>query len=170
MRNHAGRKSLSVITCVLLAFVLSLLITACGKKADNSGAAPNGNQAGTMKKSLNVANEAAAIRTLQTIFRAQAQYMLSHAEEYGTFDQLIQDNYLDQRFAGTTPLVEGYAFTLKLTPKSGGESAAYSINADPNQENKTSTGGARHLFMDSSSNVIHVNTGQPATAHDPTLQ
>jgi hypothetical protein len=123
-----------------------------------------------MKKSLNVANEAAAIRTLQTIFRAQTQFMLSHGEEYGSLNDLVQDNHLDQRFAGSAPVVEGYAFNVKIRPRSGGESAAYSVNADPQQSDETSTGGARHLYMDSSSNVIHANARQTATANDPPLQ
>ena len=160
-----------VISSVFLALALTLLASACGNKADNSASQPSGNQAGGLKKSLNVANEAAAIRTLQTIYSAQTQYMLSHAEEYGTFDQLRTDNYLDQRFAGTSPVVEGYGFTIKLTPKSGsGEAAAYSVNADPKQDDETTTAGARHLYMDSSSNVIHASATQPATANDPPLQ
>jgi hypothetical protein len=170
MRTHARRKSVRLVAFVLLALIVTLLASACGKTADNSGAGNSGNQAGELKKSLNVANEAAAIRTLQTIFRAQSQYMLSHAEEYGTFDQLAQDNYLDQRFAGVAPVVEGYAFTIKLTPKSDSGSAAYSVNADPKSQDGTSTGGARHLYMDSSSNVVRANAQRPASANDPPLQ
>jgi hypothetical protein len=170
IKNHAQRKGVSVIASVLLALAVILFISACGKKADNSGAENSGNQAGGLKKSLNAADEAAAIRTMQTIFRAQTQYMLSHAEEYGTFDQLRADNYLDQRFAGAAPVVEGYAFNIKVTPKSGSESAAYSINADPKQDDGTPTGGARHLYMDSSSNVVHASATHPATISDPPLQ
>ena len=170
MRKDVQRKSVGVVACVLLGLAITLLASACGQSADNSGAENSSGQTGGLKKSLNVANEAAAIRTLQTIFRAETQYMLSHAEEYGTFDQLKQDRYLDQRFAGTAPVVEGYAFTIQLTPKSGSGAAAYSINADPKQEDASSTGGARHLYMDSSSNVIHANAQQPATANDPPLQ
>lgn len=170
MKNHVQGKSVSLIAAVLLTVSLTFLAAACGQKTDNSGAGNSGNQTGEFKKSLNVANEAAAIRTLQTIFRAQTQFMLSHAEEYGSFGDLIQDNYLDQRFAGTAPVVEGYAFTIKLRPKSGGEAAAYSINADPQQEGGTNTGGARHLYMDSSNNVIRANAQRPATANDPPLQ
>ncbi|MDT4955661.1 MAG: hypothetical protein QOJ02_3799 [Acidobacteriota bacterium] len=171
IENHS-RQSIAKLSLVSM-LALSLLLTfACGKKTDNSVAENSGNQAGGLKKSLNVANEAAAIRTLQTIYRAQTQYMLSHAEEYGTFDQLKTDNYLDQRFAGAAPVVEGYAFTMKLTPKSGsGEAAAFSINADPKQQDDgTSTAGARHLYMDSSSNVVHASATQSATANDPPLQ
>jgi len=170
MRNHAQRKSLSIIASILLGLGITLLASACGQKADNTGTETSGNRTGGLKKSLNVANEAAAIRTLQTIFRAQTQYMLSHAEEYGTFEQLMKDHYLDRRFTGTAPVVEGYEFTIQLTPKSGSGAAAYSVNADPKQEDASSTGGARHLYMDSDSNVIHANAERPATADDPPLQ
>jgi hypothetical protein len=169
MANHS-RLSITKLSLVSMLALSLMLISACGKKADNSGVENSGNQAGGLKKSLNVADEAAAIRTLQTIFRAQTQYMLSHAEEYGTFDQLRADNYLDQRFAGAAPVVEGYAFTIKLTPKSGSESAAYIINADPKQDDGTPTGGARHLYMDSNSNVVHASAAHPATVNDPPLQ
>ena len=170
MRTYAQRIGAPFIVSVLLSLAIALLASACGKKADNSVSGNSGNRTGEMKKSLNVANEAAAIRTLQTIFRAQTQYMLSHAEEYGTFDQLVQDNYLDERFAGRAPVVEGYAFTIKLTPKSESEAAAYSINADPQQDDGTSTGGARHLYLDSNSNVVHASAQRPASANDPSLQ
>jgi hypothetical protein len=168
--NKHSRQSISKLSLVTMLALSLLFISACGKKVDNSGADNSGNQTGVLKKSLNVADEAAAIRTLQTIFRAQTEYTLSHAEDYGTFDQLVKDNYLDQRFAGAAPVVQGYAFTLKLTPKSGGEAAAYSINADPKQEDGTPTGGARHLYMDSNSNVVHASAAHPATVSDPPLQ
>jgi hypothetical protein len=96
--------------------------------------------------------------------------MLSHAEEYATFAQLVQDNYLDSRFVGDAPVVAGYSFTMKLTPKSGAEGAAFTVNADPGNMDGTSTSGARHLYLDSTSNVIHVNATRPATVSDPPLQ
>src|SRR2546430_466753 len=94
-----------------------LLIAACGQKASNSAADNSANGTGPYRKSLNVADQAAAIRTLQTIYSAQTQYMLSHGEEYGTLEQLAQENFLDQRFKSASPVVEGYAFTLKIMPK-----------------------------------------------------
>lgn len=165
MRNHAQRKIVSLVACVLLALAGALLISACGQKAENSG-----NQVGGFKKSLNVANETAAIRTLQTINRSQTQYMLSHGEEYGTFDQLVAEHYLDGRFAGTAPVVEGYVFTIRLSPKGEERSSEYRVNADPKQDDGTSTAGARHLYIDWTSNVVHGNATQPATVNDPPLQ
>jgi hypothetical protein len=168
MRNPVRREKVSLFVPVMLA--LALLASACGQKAGNSSAADPGDQTGGPKQSLVVANEAAAIRTLQTIYRAQTQYMLSHAEEYGTFNQLVRDNHLDQRFAATAPVVEGYVFTIKLTPKSSGEAAAYSVTADPQGSVGARSGGARHLYMDSSSNVVRANALAPAMANDPPIQ
>ncbi|MDT5120868.1 MAG: hypothetical protein QOC96_350 [Acidobacteriota bacterium] len=166
MKNHAQRRSASIIAAALLALVaVALFASACGKKADNSA-----NETGPYRKSLNVADQAAAIRSLQTIYGAQTQYMLSHGEDYGTFEQLAQDNYLDQRFKSTAPVVEGYVFTIKLTPKSGSSSAMYTINADPKEDNPANATGARHLYMDATSNVIHANATRTATVNDPPLQ
>lgn len=164
MKKHEQRRS--IIASFLLTFVaVALCLSACDKKTDNSA-----NETGPYRKSLNVADQSAAIRTLQRIYEAQTQYMLSHAEDYGTFDQLVKDNYLDQRFAGAAPVVEGYAYTMKLTPKAGSSSAAYTVNADPKQDDPTHTTGARHLYLDSASNVVHANAKQSATVNDPPLQ
>lgn len=164
MKNQMRRRR-HIASVLLILVAIALFASACGKKADNPA-----NEAGPLKKSLNVADQAAAIRTLQTIYRAQTEYMLSHAEEYGTFDQLAQDNYLDQRFKSTAPVVEGYVFTMKLTPKSDGQSAAYTVNADPKEDNPANATGARHLYLDATSNVVHANATRTATASDPPLQ
>ena len=69
-------------------------------------------------------NEAAAIKTLQTLAVDQRLYNKQHqGNAYGTFDQLISDVNLDKRFAGDTPVVTGYIFTVKITPKASGQSA-----------------------------------------------
>ncbi|MDT4966396.1 MAG: hypothetical protein QOJ64_1133 [Acidobacteriota bacterium] len=152
----------------LVLVIIALFSTACGSKSTNS--ANSSNETGTLRKSVNVADEAGANRTLQTMFRAQTEYMLSHAEDYGTFDQLVADNYLDSRFAGASPVVGGYAFKMTLTAKSGSDSAAYTVNADPRSADGTPTGGARHLYLDSTSNVIRANATRSATASDPPLE
>lgn len=170
MRNYTPRKNIGLVLCCLLALAAALLTSACGRKADNSTIENSGDQTGGLKPALNSANEAAALRSLLTIYSAENQYMLSHAENYATFEQLAADRYLDGRFASAAPVVDGYAFTIRLTPKAGSESAAYSINADPKPINGTSLNGARYLYIDSTSNVIHTNPAQPATASDPPLQ
>lgn len=144
----------------MLTLMIALLAAACGSQTENSN-----NQTGVLKKSMNVADETAAIRNLQNIFRAETQYLTIHSG-YGTFDELVKDGSLDQRFAGSAPVLEGYAFTLTIKPDSSGQATDYGINADPKVE---PSGGARHLYMDSSSNIIHANASQRATASDPSV-
>src|SRR5215472_6027009 len=76
-------------------------------------------------------NEAAAIETVQRIHQAEVSYALGHHQEFGTFDQLIADGSLDEKFKGNNPLVNGYIYTLKVTPKSQTQPSNFSINADP---------------------------------------
>ena len=112
-------------------------------------------------------NEAAAIKTLQTIAVDQRLYYKQHqGNSYGTFDQLISDVDLDKRFAGDTPLVSGYIFTMKLTPKASGQPASYTINADP----QTETTGSNHYYVDANSDMVKVNAQQPAGPDDPPVQ
>jgi len=156
-KSSAWRKSIVALFMLLALTVLSF--SACGSKTENSS-----NGAGSLKKSLNAADEAAAIRTMQNIFRAETEYMAVHSGSYGTFDEMVKDASLDQRFAGSAPVLSGYVFTLKLTPDTSGQATAYSVNADPKDE---PSGGARHLYMDSASNVVRGNASRTAGPTDP---
>lgn len=112
-------------------------------------------------------NEAAAIKTLQTIAVDQRLYYKQHqGSSYGTFDQLITDVDLDKRFAGDAPVVSGYVFTLKLTAKASGQPAFYTINADP----QTDTTGKNHYYVDANSDMVKVNATQPAGTEDSPVQ
>ncbi len=116
-------------------------------------------------------NETAAIKTLQTIRDAQADYSLGHRGEYATFDQLIHEGSLDDRFAGEKPVVNGYVFTMKVTAKSSSQPANYSVNADPQvSEGITTSTGKRHFFLDPSVSTVRENPEQPASATDPAIQ
>src|SRR3954467_1515275 len=128
MKSGTNARRKGLVALVMLA-LMTLFVSACGSKTENSTP-----QAGTLKRGLNAADEAAAIRTLQTIFRAQTQYMTIHSGSYGTFDDLVKDGSLDQRFSGSAPVVEGYVFAIKLAPDASGQATDYSINADPKEE------------------------------------
>ena len=161
MRSEMSARRKSIVALVMFT-LLGLFVSACGSKTENSN-----NQTGTLKKSLNVADETAAIRTLQNIFRAETEYMTGHEAKYGTFDQLVKNQSLDERFAGSAPVADGYVFTLTLKPDASGQATEYSINADPRDE---PSGGARHLYMDSSSNVVRANATRKASLSDPPIQ
>ena len=112
-------------------------------------------------------NEAAAIKTLQTLAVDQRLYNKQHqGNSYGTFDQLISDVNLDKRFAGDAPVVTGYIFTVKITPKASGQPAFYTINADPQKSDGLGATGKNHYYVDANSDTVKVNDSQPAGPDD----
>ena len=116
------------------------------------------------------ANEAAAIKTLRTIAEQQMLYYNAHQRStFGDFDEMLKEGLLDTRFSGTTPVVEGYIFQLKVIPKSTTSPAGYSVNADPQVNEGVGATGKNHYYLDSNTNTIHVNPNQPAAATDPPI-
>jgi prepilin-type N-terminal cleavage/methylation domain-containing protein len=122
------------------------------------------------QSSVRSANQAAAIRTLQAIAVEQRIYYNSHnRSSYGTFDQLIADGQMDRRYAGEEPLVEGYIFRLKATPKTGNQPPLYTVNADPQKPDGVTATGKEFYYTDANSSTIHVNGTQPAGSNDPPM-
>ena len=122
------------------------------------------------KAAVKSANEAAAIKTLRTIAEQQMLYYNSHQRStFGTFDEMLKENMLDTRFAGTTPVVEGYIFQMRVIPKSTSNQPGYVVNADPQVTEGVGATGKNHFYLDSDSNTIHVNPTQPAGATDPPI-
>ena len=122
------------------------------------------------KAATKSANEAAAVKTLRAIAEQQMLYFNSHQRSsFGTFDEMLKENLLDTRFSGSTPVVDGYVYTMKVIPKSTSQQAGYTINADPQVSEGVGATGTNHFYLDSDSNTIHVNRTQPATATDPPI-
>jgi len=122
------------------------------------------------KAAVRAANEAAAVKTLRTIAEQQMLYYNSHQRtSFGTFDEMLKENLLDTRFAGTTPVVDGYLYTMKVIPKSTTQQAGYSINSDPQVTEGVGATGKNHFYLDANTNTIHVNASQPASATDPPI-
>lgn len=117
-------------------------------------------------KARPAADEAATLMTLKTIANAQQTYFARTGGAYGTFDQLAESGALDGRFRGARPVVNGYAFTMRVATSPADKPAAYSLNADPAADPQAS--GARHYFMDGAG-AIHYNESQAAVATDPVL-
>ena len=104
---------------------------------------------------------------MRAITRAQAAYNISNPGDYGTFEQLTSGGYLDKRFNNSRPKYNGYVFTMTVSAKSGSREGSYGLNADPDPALKSS---GRHFYIDSSSQEIHVNASQPASASDAKVQ
>jgi len=122
------------------------------------------------KSAIKAANEAAAVKTLRSIADQQMLYFNAHQRNaFGTFEEMRKENLLDSRFDGTTPVVDGYVYTMKVIPKSTSAQPSYTINADPQVASGVSATGKNHYYVDSDTNTIHVNADQPATATDPPI-
>jgi len=115
------------------------------------------------KAAQKAGNEAATMQDLKTIAAVQIQYYNTHARTFGTFEQMVKEQMLTSKFEGNPPSPDGYIFTLKVTPKTAGSPASYTLNADP----QTTGSGTNHFYLDSSDSSIHINQTQPAGAGDP---
>jgi prepilin-type N-terminal cleavage/methylation domain-containing protein len=118
--------------------------------------------------SVRSTNEAAAITHLQRISTAQVTFFnTKNRSGYGTFDQLSSGGYLDKRFAGDAPLVDGYIFRMTLTAKSGNQPPAYGVNADPQKPTGLTATGSRFFYIGSDVGTPTSNSEKPATPEDP---
>jgi Tfp pilus assembly protein PilE len=117
------------------------------------------------KAAVRAGNEAAAMQNLKTIAALEIQYYNTHHREFGTFDDLVSEGFLSARFKGQAPVVDGYVFTLTITPKAENTRARYVLNGDP-QDNST---GTNHFYLDSSSSEIRFNPNRRAGPNDPLL-
>lgn len=113
-------------------------------------------------------NEASAVQIIKTISINEKNYFQTH-HDYGTFSQLVADGNLDQRFTSDQPVIDGYIWTLQITPQSNHQPPAFAIHADPKISEGFSATGRRHFYLDSNDRSIHASEEQPATNNDPTL-
>jgi hypothetical protein len=127
------------------------------------GSCSSGNSSqglGALPKAMGAADEASAIQTLRTIATAEGQLKATRGS-YGDFDALTSAGYLDQRFAGRSPNLQGYRYTVSATD------AEFTVNADPQTTETHATTGTRHFYLDGSDNAVHANPTQTASKTDP---
>ena len=150
-----GACSRQRIAKAIVAIVCGLLLTACSSGNTSEGL-------GVFPKAEGTADEASAIQSLRTIATAQGQMRVTRGV-YGDFDALVQAGLLDQRFAGSEPNLKGYRLVMKIADSD------FMVNADPQTTQSQPTTGARHFYLDSSDNAVHVNARQAASRNDPLL-
>jgi prepilin-type N-terminal cleavage/methylation domain-containing protein len=118
---------------------------------------------------IKAGNENAAAQTLDRIRTYQAQYAARNRGRFATFDQLVTNAGLDEKFTGDRPVVNGYIFTMTLEEPSSAKPASYKVNADPQVPTGITATGTRFFYTDSSLGTIKANDTQPAKAEDPSI-
>lgn len=112
-------------------------------------------------------NENAAIQTLMRVREAQVAYASTHRGEYATFEDLLKNGALDDKFQGSdTPVINGYTFILKVVRKSPQSPATFTINANPQKQGDT---GTRFFYIDDKANSVRANDEKEAGPQDPSV-
>ncbi len=123
----------------------------------------------TIQRRVVAVNEADALYTLELIAAAEHVHLQAYGE-YGTIKQLTDTGILQTEFYGDTPARAGYAYTVKLAPKSDAQPASFSVNADPLRANGRDATGRRHFYISSEVIGVRYNEDRPATAADKPRQ
>jgi general secretion pathway protein G len=152
-KDNKSRRGFSLVELMIVISIIGILV-AIGIPA--------------WQASVRSTNEAAAITHLQRISTAQVTFFnTKNRSGYGTFDQLSSGGYLDKRFVGDTPLVDGYIYRLTLTPKASNTPPAYGVNADPQKPTGLTATGSRFFYIGSDVGTPTSNGEKSAGPEDP---
>ncbi len=118
-----------------------------------------------IRRRVIAANESATLTNLDNIQAAEQLYFETYGQ-YGTLRQLVDAGVFRSEATGDPPVAHGYAFTLKVQPRSGDQSGGYSVNADPVRAGGRDATGRRHFFISSEVTGVRYNESRPATKDD----
>ena len=164
--NSKFRSSRQRLTYITLCLVVSgFVFTACQSAAPKPAPPTSRTKNADVVNVVNKQDSDNVVASLRTIRNAQTTCYSQTNGRYGTFDQLVRNQFLPRSFAGERPTVRGYTFTLKFTQINGDydTGAAYTVNADPVE------GKGQHFFLDKQ-HVIHYQDRQAASETDPVFE
>ena len=119
----------------------------------------------TVRRRLIAANESSALGSLESIQAAEQLYFETYGR-YGTFKEMADAGIFQTELTGDPLVGQGYAFTLRVRPKTETEPAAYSVNADPVRTGERDATGRRHFYIGSDVTGVRFNETRPATKDD----
>jgi prepilin-type N-terminal cleavage/methylation domain-containing protein len=152
-RERFGQRGFSLVELMIVISIIGILV-AIGIPA--------------WQASVRSANEAAALSHLQRIATQQITYYnTKNRAGYGTFDQLVDGGYLDARWKGDAPVVDGYVFSISITPKSSSQPPGFGVNANPQKPTGLTATGSQFFYIGSDSGGPRANGEKPASAEDP---
>lgn len=108
--------------------------------------------------------EATAAEHMRNIAAAERIYLDAFGN-YATFDQLIDAGVLtNEKFRGEEPVVDGYVYRLRVTPREGERAPSFAVNADPQPGGPGA--GAPHFYLDSDVVGLRQHDSRPAGPAD----
>ncbi|MGB8510494.1 MAG: hypothetical protein WCD76_19125 [Pyrinomonadaceae bacterium] len=113
-------------------------------------------------------NEARAIDTIDLIAAAE-QIHLDAYGQYATIPQLIDAKILNMKFDGDPPAFKGYAYAVRIAPRTEARGPFFSVNADPVRADGDDATGGRRFYRDSEVAGIRYREDRPASAADTLL-
>jgi prepilin-type N-terminal cleavage/methylation domain-containing protein len=116
-------------------------------------------------------NETTAVQTISTIRTCQTGYAGKHQGKFASFEELVKSACLEgDKFSGTTPVINGYIYSIKVEEPSGTKPSFYAVNADPQVGEGIQATGNRHFYYDSTLGAIKAtDENRPAKADDPSI-
>jgi prepilin-type N-terminal cleavage/methylation domain-containing protein len=115
-------------------------------------------------------NESSAATILDRMRMYEAQYAGKNHGKFASFDQLVQSGVIDSQYAGETPTVNGYVFSIELVEPSGSTPPGYKIYADPQVPDGVTATGSRNFFTSSAIGTIKAtDQKRRATEQDPSI-
>lgn len=119
----------------------------------------------TVRRRVIAANESSALGSLEAIQAAEQLYYETYGR-YGTFREMADAGIFQTDLVGDPPVGHGYAFTLRVRPKTETEPAAYGVNADPVRAGNRDATGRRYFYIGSDVTGVRFNETRPANKDD----